>query len=549
MLRSVLVVERTARPRRVAFLALAALFATLAAFVPKAGAPADAPPLRIGMTTEPNSLNPLFALNDYEQLVDRLIFDVLISVDASGRNFVPRLAAVVPSLQNGGISRDGLTLTYRLRHGVKWQDGAPFTSRDVKFSLEAILNPANNVPNRHGYDLVRSVDTPDPHTVVFHLKQPYAPALSDLFGDGAPNPILPAHLLARYADLNHVPFNQHPIGTGPFALLRWDHGQSVELVRNDDFYGGRPKLERLSVRFVPDEATMINQLRTHELDVFTQGSVNAYGQLRGLPGIQTTLVDVHGASNLLINQTRPQFKDVRVRRAIAHAIDKRAIVERLTFGAATVATEDLPSFMWAYEPNVVHYDYNPARSRKLLRDAGWVARPDGLVVKNGRTLDAELAFAQNNATARAIGVQLQAYLRAVGFDVTLKGYNSAMLFAGFQAGGVYQSGNFDLAWYTMTLGVDPNSASRFSCDAFPPQGQNYSRYCSAAMDAAQRADRSTFERSARKRAYSRSQRLLARDVPIVFVFWPKDMEAFATGLRGFTPNPITPAWNAEAWQR
>jgi peptide/nickel transport system substrate-binding protein len=526
-------------------LVLGALFLALPVLAGRTAA-ADAP-LRLGMTTEPNSLNPLFSNNDYEQLVDRLMFDVLVSVDASGRRFVPRLAAVVPSLQNGGISGDGLTLTYHLRHNVKWQDGAPFTSHDVKFSQQALMNPANNVPNRHGYDLVRAVDTPDPYTVVFHLKERYAPALSELFSDGGPNPILPAHLLERYADLNRVPFNQNPVGTGPYKLLRWDHGQSVELVRNDSFYGGRPKIERISVRFIPDEGTMINLLRTHELDVFSEGSVNAYGQLRGLPGLAISLVDEHAASNLLINQTRPQFKDVRVRRAIAYAIDKRSIVQRFTFGAAGVATEDLPAFMWAYEPNVARYEYDPAKARALLRDAGWRPRADGLVTKNGQTLGAVLAFAQNNATARLIGVQLQAYLRAAGFDVQLKGYNSAMLFAGYSAGGVYQSGNFDLAWYTMTLGVDPDSSSRFSCDSFPPRGQNYSRYCSAGMDAAQRQGRTTYDRTARKRAYSTSQRLLARDVPIVFVFWPKDMEAYSPRLHGFTPNPITPTWNAEQW--
>jgi peptide/nickel transport system substrate-binding protein len=499
------------------------------------------------MTTEPNSLSPLFALNDYEQFVDRLAFDVLVTVGADGRTLIPRLAAAVPTLANGGISADGKAIVYHLRRNVRWQDGAPFTSADVAFSFAALMNPANNVPNRHGYDMVRAVRTPDAYTVIFDMKRAYAPAITNLFGDEAPNPILPRHLLAKYPDLNRVPFNQLPIGTGPFRVVRWDHGQSVELAANDDYYLGKPKLRRISVRFIPDEATMIDELRTHELDLITQGSVNAFRQIKTVPDTTFLLVDNHGASNVLINNTRPLLRDVRVRRAIAYAIDKTTIVERFTAGAATVATEDLPSFMWAYDKNVPAYPYDPARARALLRAAGWQPGPGGIVQKNGRPLSLVFAYAQNNATARLIAVQLQAYLEAVGIGVELKGYNGSMMFAPRSAGGVYQGGNFDLAWYTMTLGIDPDSSGRFTCGAIPPNGQNYSRYCNAEMDAAQLSGLATFDEDARKRAYARSQQLLARDVPIVFVFWPKDAEAFDQRLRGYAPNPITPAWNAQEW--
>jgi len=530
-------------PRR-----FAAAIAFAACVVPLAGANATPPVLRIGMPAQPNSLNPIFALFDEETLADRLVFDVLVTVAADGRTLLPRLAAVVPSRENGGISADGLTLTYHLRRGVRWSDGAPFTSRDVKFSYQAIENPNNNVGNRHAYDLIRSVSTPDDYTVVFRMKSVYAPALTDIFSDETPGGIIPAHLLAKYRDLNQVPFNQSPVGTGPYKVVRWDRGQSVEYVRNDAYYLGRPKIERISLRFVPDEANAVNQLRTGELDLFTQGSINAYGLAKNVAGIATALVDIHGASNLLINTTRAQFKDVRVRRAIAYAIDKAAIARRVTFGAGTVATEDLPAYMWAYEPNVQRYDYDPARARALLKAAGWIPRPDGIVVKNGAPLTAVLAFAQDNVTARLVSVQLQSYLRSAGIDVQLKGYAASMMFAGYSAGGIYQGGNFDLAWYTMTLGTDPESATRFTCSSIPPNGQNYSRYCNPEMDAAERDGLRTFDRAARKRAYARTQRLLARDVPVVFVFWPKDTEEFTPRLRGFAPNPVTPTWNAHEWE-
>ncbi len=503
--------------------------------------------LRIGMTTEPNSLSPLLSLNDYEQLVDRLVFDVLVTVDASGRRLLPRLAATVPSLANGGISRDGRTIVYHLRRNVRWQDGAPFTSADVKFSYDALMNPVNNVPNRYGYDQIASVATPDRFTVVFTMKRPYAPAITSLFSDAAPNPILPAHLLARYRDLNRIAFNEHPVGTGPYKVVRWNRGQEIELIANDGYYLGKPKIPKILVRFIPDEATMMNQLRTHELDVFAEASTNAFAQIKTMPGVAYAFGSIHGASNVLINNIRPDLRDLRVRRAIAYAIDKRAIVDEFTYGSATVATEDLPDFMWAYNPHVRHYNVDPMRARELLREAGWVPGADGIVRKDGRPLVLEFAFAQNNASARLISVQLQSYLRAIGIDVRLKGYNGSVMFGAYSAGGIYQTGKFDLAWYTMTLGIDPDSSGRFTCGAIPPNGQNYSRYCSAEMDAAQQAGLVTFSEAKRKAAYARSQVLLARDVPIVFVFWPKDIEAYSARLHDFRPNPVTATWNAQDW--
>jgi peptide/nickel transport system substrate-binding protein len=203
--------------------------------------------------------------------------------------------------------------------------------------------------------------------------------------------------------------------------------------------------------------------------------------------------------------------------------------------------------MWANDPHLHVIAYDPAHARALLRAAGWVPGPDGIVTREGRRLALEFAYAQNNITSRLIVVGIQAYLRAVGIDVSVKGYSTQQMFAGYGAGGIYQSGNFDLAWYTMTLGIDPDSSGRFTCGAFPPHGQNYSRYCSAEMDAAQNAGLDTLDEARRKVAYARSQELLVRDVPIVFVFWPKNVDAYDARLKGFDPNPVTPTWNAQEW--
>ncbi len=172
----------------------------------------------------------------FEASIARLTTDILISADPHG-NLVPRLARQVPTRANGGISADGLTIVYHLRAGVLWQDGAPFTSRDVRFTYDAIMNPNNDVISRHGYDIVSRVETPGPLTVVFHLKQPFAPFVSVVFGESdSPYAILPEHLLAKYPNLNNVRSTRHPSAPGPFKFVRWLRGDRIEFVRNGHYF-------------------------------------------------------------------------------------------------------------------------------------------------------------------------------------------------------------------------------------------------------------------------------------------------------------------------
>ena len=508
---------------------------------------AHAPVLRVAIGQEPTTLNPLLEISDYENFVTRMVFDRLVTPDVTGKKLLPRLAAVVPTVENGGISRDGKTITYHLRRGVTWQDGVPFTSRDVAFSFAAMNDPAHNVVNRRGFDLVSGVTTPDAYTAIVRLRTPFAPALTWFFGDGNNYAILPAHAFAHGEDFNRGAFNALPIGTGPFRVARWLRGQRVELVANPNYYLARPKLERVNVSFATDENAAIATLRTHEIDAFVLASVGAYRSLRTVSGVSVALTDNHGAATLTMNTSHPMLRDVRVRRAIVAAIDKASLTQKLTAGAGKAATEDLPDFMWAYDPAVRAQTYDPGAARAQLASAGYVPGPDGIVAKDGKRLSLVLAFTQTNATARAAAVQIQAELATVGIEATAKGYNGSQFFAGYAAGGVLQNGSFDLAWYTMTLGIDPDTSGRFTCGSIPPNGQNYSRYCSHEMDAAEATGVADPAEPARRTAYGRVQRLLARDAPIDFVFWPKNVDAYDSRLKGFAPNPVTASWNAEDW--
>jgi peptide/nickel transport system substrate-binding protein len=504
--------------------------------------------LRIGVQTGPNTLNPLLATDTTEAALDRLIFDPLVSVDASGKHPVPILAETVPSLENGGISKDGLTLTYHLRKHVLWHDGVPFTSKDVKFSWEAVMSPRNNIESTTGYSLVKSVDTPDDFTVVFHMKQAFSPAVNTIFGESdAPFAIVPAHLLGALPNINNVPFNGRPVGTGPFMFKSWARGDHLELVPNDKYFLGTPKLKQIVVKFIPDENTELNQLRSHELDWQFEASPDEYRALKTLPDTTIVLQDRNEIERFTVNTKHPPLDDVRVRQALAYAIDVTTLTNSLTFGSATPADQDLPPFMWAHSNTVSRYPFDLEKAKALMREAGWTPGPDGILQKNGKRLTLELVTNTTNVTRRAGVVQTQAMLRRLGVDAEIKLYLGSLLFDVMQNGGILQSGKFDLAWAGWVAGIDPDQSSVNTCDAQPPHGNNTARYCNPEMDEAQATALRNFAIPARKAAYTEIEALLSRDLPAISIWWPRQIQPINPDFKGFAPNPVTETWNAYQW--
>ncbi len=504
--------------------------------------------LRVGLQTAPNTLDPLLAANTTESMVGRLMFDVLVSVDETGRNQVPILAETVPTLENGGISKDGLTITYHLRKNVKWHDGVAFSSKDVKFSWSAILNKNNNVITHTGYEVVRAVDTPDADTVIFHMKKRFSPAVDTLFGESDdPYEVVPEHILGALHDINAVPFNSAPIGTGPFKFKEWARGDHITLVRNDDYFLGKPKLDQIVLRPIPDENTELNQLKTHDLDWQFQASPQQYKELKTMREIVPILQDKNEYERIQINTKHPPLDDVRVRQALSYAIDRQKLVDTLTFGSASVADQDHPRFMWAHAKDVTHYPYDLAKAKSLLAAAGYTPGPDGNVMKGGHKLTLQLATNSTNATRRAAVVQVQAMLKEIGITVDVKTYLGSMLFATMGQNGILQNGKFDLAWTAWVAGIDPDQSSIFMCSAQPPNGNNETHYCNPAMDAAENNALVKYDRAARTAAYAKIEALLSRDVPELPMWWPRQIEPINPDFKHFTPNPVTESWNAYTW--
>jgi peptide/nickel transport system substrate-binding protein len=503
--------------------------------------------LRIGSQAEPNTLDPLLAANTTEDNIDHFLFDNLVSVDEKG-NDVPMLASVVPTIENGGISKDGLTITYHLREGVKWSDGVPLTSKDVKFSWSAIMNPNNNVISQTGYELVRSVDTPDDYTVVFHMKQKFSPVVNTLFAESdSPYEIVPEHILGKLHDINKASFNSAPVTSGPFRLKEWVRGDHLSLVPNDTYFLGKPNLTEVDVKFIPDENTEVNALRTHDIDWQFEASPQEYVELKAIPNIRIVLQDRNENERISMNIKHPPLNDVRVRQAIAFALDLSKLTDDLTGGSATVADQDLPPFMWAYAHDISRYHLDLAKAHALFAQAGWKPGPDGTLAKNGQKLNLTIVYNVTNTTRRSGVIQVQSMLRAAGVDVTVKAYQGPLLFASLGEGGILQNGKYDLSWTGWVAGVDPDQSSQFLCSAQPPHGNNSSFYCNPELDRAEQKALDNFDIPTRKAAYAEVETILTRDLPILPIWWPRQIQPINPDFKHFAPNPVTETWNSYTW--
>ncbi|HEX3465964.1 MAG TPA: peptide ABC transporter substrate-binding protein [Candidatus Elarobacter sp.] len=511
--------------------------ATLAACAP-AGAPSGPRTLRLAVAEEPHSLLPLLGQSITENEILRLIYDPLIACDAAGRP-VPALAAAVPTRANGGISPDGLSVTYRLRRGVRWHDGTPFTSADVAASFRAVMDPRSVVQSRHGYDTVARVETPDAYTVRFRLKRRFAPFVGTVFAESdAPYYLAPAHLL-RGGPLTRSSLNGAPVGTGPFEFVRWARGDRLELAANDRYWNGKPALARITIRFIADENTQLVALRGGDLDGVIGISANAAALARTIPHVRVATSALNAYWGVMMNnQPGRATADVRVRRAIAAAIDARAFRANVTHGFYAPAIADLPPVLWAADRSLKPSAFDPALARKLLAEAGYgPAHP----------LTLDLAIIQSSQTHRVESVAVQAQLRAVGADVRIHSYIGHVFDSPPAEGGILPRGRYDIAFFGWYAGMDPDDSGQFMCDQRPPNGYDHSFYCSAEMDAAQRDALASYDERVRKRAYARIEALLLRDVPIDFLASPVAISALRDDLTGFSPTLVTQAANAQRW--
>ncbi|WP_349017887.1 ABC transporter substrate-binding protein [Azospirillum brasilense] len=371
--------------------------------------------LSIILQPEPVTLTPSTNMAQPTQVVAGNIFDGLVTYDFELKP-KPALA------ERWEVAPDGLTITFHLRSGVKWHDGQPFSAADVKWSLENVWKTIHP-RNKSLFENVTQVDTPDEATVILRLSKPSLPILSVLNGVGAP--ILPKHLYEGTDVLNN-PYNNKPVGTGPFVFKEWKRGEYVELTRNPDYWeAGKPHLDRLLFRMIPDAAARAAAIEKGEIQYAPYNPVpfRDAERLAKLPRLKVDTRGYEWLSPLLyldFNVENQYLKDVRVRRAIAHAIDRAALAKIVWFGYAKPAISPVPSSLVTFHnAKLPQYPFDVKKAEALLDEAGLKRDANG--VRFTLTHD----FLPYGDDYRRTGEFLKQALKRVGIEVTIRSQDSA----------------------------------------------------------------------------------------------------------------------------
>lgn len=498
--------------------------------------------LRFSEQEEPNTLIRMFSNQASADDVTALLFEPFFRFDEHERP-VPALVTVFPTVRNGLISKDGLRITFKLRPEALWSDGAPVTADDVIFTWHAIVDGKNPVVRTAGFDKIKTIVADNAHQVTMVLREQFSPAVY-LFSEGD-FPPLPKHLLAGYATLNNIPFNASPVGDGPFVLKQWLHGSELIFAANPRYWRGRPRLDEVRIKIVPDTNTSLQLLRTHELDVIDGVPKAHIRDLATIAGIHVFSDLIAAYRHLDFNLKNPILADVAVRRAIARGIDYDRIMKTVYAGYAERAATDIPPFSWAAN-RLAPILFDPPAARRILDAAGWRAGAGGVREKAGKRLSLTISSAAGNRAAESTEALIVEQLKTIGVEVDVKNYAGPLLFA--EHGPLY-SGTYDMAWILNTEGVDPDSLASWGCDYFPRRGANTDFYCNPRVDAYLRDAQRQADQSIRRRDYERAWTILLDEVPAVIVYWDKNVVAANSDLRNFKISPaITDFWNCWEWE-
>lgn len=500
--------------------------------------------VRVGNSDEPDSLNPLFAHTDATDQVDGLIFSALLRYDDNG-DFIPDLATSVPTYANGGLSKDGKTITLHLRRGLRWSDGAPLTSKDWMFTYSAVNNKLNNVKGTFGWDDIASANAPDLTTIVIHLKRPNSTILGILAFGGDGYPPLPAHVLAGLPDINRAPFNGKPISSGPFVLQQWNHGASLVFVPNPYYYRGAPHLKKILWRVVPNTNTLFNELQTHDIDVLVGVNENVVARLSQVKGITVIKKLIANWRHMAFNMQKPLLSDRRVRLAIAEGVDWKRINDTSYHGYNDLAVSDIFPLSWA-APHIPPYPYDPQDARRLLAQAGWRMGADGWLHKGNQTLQLTISTGTNKQENIEAEVQVQSQLKPLGIDLQVRNYPVSLLFA--QNGPIY-TGKYDIEWSVEINAPDPDNSGLWNGKYVPPHGGNTVLLNDPLVNRTSEQALLTFDHAVRKRLYQQEEERIHELVPSIFFYWENEYTAVNSDMKNLRPAAfVQDTWNAWDWR-
>lgn len=508
----------------IAFIALAACSdPTAVTAAPTTGGSSASGTLNVYLYQKPKQFSPLEANNGPDQVVMSLIFDSLLGPDASYK-LQPHLAADQPT-----ISSDATSFTFKLRSGLKWSDGKPFTSKDVLFTYNLLANANSGSASSSVYSVVEGYDAvkagtaktlsgfsaPDASTFVIKTTKPNV----GLLGLIGVVPILPEHVLGS-VPLDQLAkndfFNNPKVGMGPYQFVTYKTDQYVELNANPN-YRSKVNIAKIFLKPVTSDVATA-QLGTGEMDI-AQISPTDLPSVNQMKNIKVTAKDGPGYVRMAWNQTSPKFADPRVRQAFLYAVDRKKIVNTVLGGKGTIINS---SFMGAALPAGLNdYAYNPTKAKELLKAAAWnpATKITLAWIPGQRDRDTDVTI-------------IQSQLKAVGVDVQLKQVQVAEIVDS------YTTMKFDMVLYGGgQYATEPwNIHAILGCDAFYPAGGNLGHFCNKTLDQDMLTANQTADESARMALYQKAGKIENEQAAYFWLYNAQTVWAYNTKVKGFQPS-------------
>jgi peptide/nickel transport system substrate-binding protein len=480
------------------------------------------------------TLHPFLVEEQVSAIVADLMFESLVGSDL--RNGQPGPTQLADWWE---IAPDGVTYTFHLNKDAKWHDGVDVTADDVQFSFDALANPETGSAYTGAFlDAVESWRVLDEHTFEVVAREPLYTFLFDLVATY----IIPRHI---WESVPVAEWRTDPgatgsdparvIGSGPFKFQEWRPGESVTVVRNDEYHGKVPYLDAYTLRIWPDQTGMVNALLNGEIDTALLEPADI-AAVEGAPGIEVAHFPTRFFTYYELNldpEVTTLWQDQRVRQALMYAIDRQSIVENILFGYGEVAQGTQPAVSYAYAPDQVAttYTFDPDKASALLSDAGWTDTDgDGIVDKDGQSLSFELLYGSGSPKDDQLVTYLQDAWRAIGVDaqpVALEG--TALIEA------TTTNPTFEMALYSFGWDASFIQDAMFGCDQYQV-GFNDMRYCNEELDAINDEAKRTFDEAARRELLIEASNIVNNEQPVGLLFFVQDHVAYSDRLQNYAPN-------------
>ncbi|MEZ4546471.1 MAG: peptide-binding protein [Thermodesulfobacteriota bacterium] len=490
------------------------------------GEPVEGDWLIYHIGAEPGTLNPIVATDAYESVINGgNIYETLIERDNATLELKPLLA------ESWEISEDKLTYTFKIRQGVKWHDGAPFTSADVVFSYKTIMDPKVDAPQlRSYYQEIRDVEAIDDYTVKFTYARPYFLALEFCGG----MPIVPKHIFEK-GDFNTNPAGRKPVGTGPFKFVKWTTGREVVLEKNPDYWGEKPHLNRIVFRIITDSSVALQVLKRQELDVASLTPIQWEKQTNS-PDFKKHFDKFSyftpNYSYIGWNSKRPFFADKRVRTALTHLVNRELILDKVMYGLGAIVTNPFYINSPEYDKSIEPIPYDPAAARKLLEEAGWVDHDnDGIRDKDGVKFSFEFLIPGGSETGEKIATILKEELDGIGIDMTIRKTEWAVFTTRLN------ERNFDAVTLAWSMGIESDPYQIWSSTQ-AEAGSNFIGFKNAETDKLIEEARKEFDRDKRIELYRQFSEIIHEEQPYTFLFCRKATVAVNKRFENVTVYPL-----------